>query len=116
MKEAPATVSHASRRRTRPSALRSDSSCPGRSSLSWKINRTQEVIHRRDQSSRIKRANVLFQEGHDGLQNGIKDIQKDGVSCSHKRSISLKSHLTHLPTLKYCSVKPKINIPFSHSR
>lgn len=28
------------------------------------------------------RADSLFQDGHDGLQNGVKYIQKDGVSCS----------------------------------
>lgn len=61
-------------------------------------------------------ANLLFQDGHDGFQNGIKDIQKDGVSCSHKPAISFKSHLMHLLTLKHCRVKPKINIPCSHSR
>lgn len=110
MEAAPATVSHASGRRTRPSAPRSDSSCPGRRSLSWKRHGTQRRLAGEIRAAGTEGANSLFQDGHDGFQNGVKDIQKDGVSCAHKPSISYKSHSVHLLTMKYCSVKPKINI------
>lgn len=49
------------------------------------------MTHTSTFKSRSERANLLFQDGHDGFQNGIEYVEKDGVSCSNRAIVSFKS-------------------------